>query len=84
MTFTANKRFLSGPGDSETWPMFAGHPHDPRAPDGDDDDTAESIADVIRFLVAAELAAKRGEFDKAREALLEAKLSIEEMIGAEA
>ena len=77
--------YTAGPGDSETWPMFAGHPHDPRAPEDDSDDTtAESIADVRRFLVAAELAAKRGDMDKAREALIEAKLSIENMVGEEA
>ncbi len=76
--------YTQGPGDSETWPMFAGHPHDPRAPEDDSDDTtAELIADVRCFLVAAELAAKRGELDKARDALLEVKLSIEEMIGEE-
>ena len=57
------------------------HPHDPNAPeDNGDDTTAESIADVRCFLVVAELAAKRGELDKAREALLEAKLSIEELL----
>ena len=62
-------------------PAFSGHPHDPRTPDDDSDDTtAESIADVRCFLVAAELAAMRGELDKAREALLEAKLSIEELL----
>ena len=69
------------PGPGDLMPAFSGHPHDPRTPDDDSDDTtAESIADVRCFLVAAELAAKRGELDKAREALLEAKLSIEELL----
>lgn len=73
--------YTRGPGDEATWPAFSGHPHDPRTPDDDSDDTtAESIADVRCFLVAAELAAMRGELDKAREALLEAKLSIEELL----
>lgn len=73
--------YTHGPGDAETWPPFAGHPHDPRTPEDDSDDTtAESIADVKAFLVAAELAAKRGEMVKAREAWLEAKLSIEELL----
>ncbi len=81
MTYTANKRFLSGPGDSETWPPFVGHPHDPRSLEDDSDDTTvESIADVRCFLVAAELAAKLGELDKAREALRKAMLSIEELL----
>ena len=64
--------------------LYTGHPHDPRTPEADSDDTtAESIADVRAFVVAAELAAKRGEMDKARDALIEAKMSIEQMIGAE-
>ena len=71
--------YTQSPGD--ILGQYAGHPHDPRTPDDDSDDTtAESIADVRCFLVAAELAAKRGELDKAREALLEAKLSIEELL----
>ena len=60
--------------------QYTGHPNDPRAPDGDDDTTVESIADVRCLLVVAELAASRGEIDKAREALREAKLSIEELL----
>ena len=77
--------YAPGFGDSQTWPPFTGHPHDPRTPEDDSDDTtAESIADVRCFLVVAELAAKRGEMDKAREALLEAKLSIEELLREEA
>ena len=77
--------YTPGPGDAETWPPFSGHPHDPRTPDDDSDDTtAELIAEVRCFLVVAELAAKRGEMVKAREALIEAKLSIENLIGEEA
>ena len=75
--------YTPGPGDILY--LYTGHPHDPRTPDDDSDDTtAESIADVRRFLVSAELAANRGEMDKAREALIEAKLSIENLIGEEA
>ncbi len=77
--------YTPGPGDAETWPPFSGHPHDPRTPEDDSDDTtAESIADVRCFLVVAELAAKRGEMVKAREALREAKFSIDELLGADA
>ncbi len=80
-----NPKDCLGPGDSETWPMFAGHPHDPRTQEDDSDDTTvESIAEVRCFLVAAELAAKRGEIGKAREALREARFSIDELLGAEA
>ena len=74
--------YTPGPGD--ILGQYTGHPHDPRTPEDDSDDTtAELIADVRCFLVAAELAAKCGELDKARDALLEVKLSIEEMIGEE-
>ena len=74
--------YTAGPGDDATWPEQRGHPHDPRSPEDDGDDaTAWAIADVRCFLVVAELAAKRGEFAKAREALREVKLSIEDLIG---
>lgn len=73
--------YTPGPGDAETWPPFAGHPHDPRTPEDDSDDTTAEAINMVRcFLVVAELAAKRGEMVKAREAWLEAKLSIEELL----
>lgn len=76
--------YTPGPGDAETWPPFAGHPHDPRTPDGDDDDTtAESIAVVRDLLIAAEEFAKRGLMIAARLALVEAKNNLEELVGAE-
>ncbi len=76
--------YTPGPGDAETWPHCSGHPHDPRAPDDDSDDTtAESIAEVRCFLVEADLAAKSGEIGKAREAMIDAVLAIAEIIGAE-
>ena len=74
--------YTPGPGD--ILGQYAGHPHDPRTPDGDDDTTTYAIAEVRIFIAAAETAACRGDMDKAREALLEAKLSIEELLGAEA
>ena len=71
--------YTPGPGD--ILGQYTGHPHDPRTPEDDSDDTTvESIADVRCFLVVAELAAKRGEKGKAREALRDAKLSIEELL----
>jgi len=73
------------PGPGDILGQYSGHPHDPRTPEDDSDDTtAESIADVRCFLVVAELAAKRGEMVKAREALREAKFSIDELLGADA
>lgn len=75
--------YTPGPGDILY--LYTGHPHDPRTPEDDGDDTtAESIADVRCLLVEAELAAKRGEMDKALDALREARFSIEELLGEEA
>ena len=73
-----------GPGDSATWPPFAGHPHDPRAPmDDDEDPTLDVISDVRSFLATAEVAASKGDLAKARQALIEARLLLEELVGAD-
>jgi len=65
-------------------PPCDGHPHDPRAPECyDDDATADVIDDVRQFLVMAEIAAANGDLAKARQSLIEAKLSLEELVGAE-
>jgi hypothetical protein len=72
-----------GPGDSATWPPFAGHPHDPRATIDDDDPTIDVISDVRSFLAIAHVAAKKGDLAKARQALIEARLSLEELVGGE-
>ena len=80
----ANKFANLGPGDAATWPPFAGHPHDPRAPIGSDEDfTLDTINDARGFLAIAEVAAKKGDIGKARQALIEARLSLEELVGAE-
>ena len=74
--------YTPGFGDEATWPACIGHPLDPRTPDDDSDDTtAELIAEVRCFIVAAELAAMHGDMDKGREALIDARLSIENLIG---
>ena len=73
-----------GPGDSATWPPFAGHPHDPRTPDLDDDDlTADLINDVRGFLDIAVAAAANGDIGLARHALIEAQRSIADLVGSE-
>ena len=78
----ANKFANLGPGDAATWPPFAGHPHDPRTPDPDDDDaTADVINDVRQFLNMAEVAAAKGDWKKAKQALVEARMSLEELVG---
>ncbi len=65
-------------------PPPAGHPHDPRTPECDEDDaTADVIDDVRQFLVMAEIAASKGDLAKARQSLIEARLSLEELVGAE-
>lgn len=65
-------------------PPCDGHPHDPRAPECDDDDaTGEVIDDVRQFLVMAEIAASNGDLAKARQALIDARMSLEELVGAE-
>lgn len=71
-----------GPGDAATWPQCMGHPHDPRAPIGSDEDfTLDVINDVRGFLAIAEVAAKKGDLGKARCALAEACKAIREFIG---
>lgn len=80
----ANKFTEFGMGDSATWPPFAGHPHDPRTPMEDDEDpTLDVISDVRSFLAIAHVAAKKGDLAKARQALIEARLSLEELVGVE-
>ena len=80
----ANKFSEFGPGDAATWPPFAGHPNDPRAIiDDDDDPTLDVISDVRSFLAAAEVAASKGDLAKARQALIEARLSLEALAGEE-
>ena len=77
----ANKCTEFGAGDAPTWPAYASHPHDPRAPMDDDDPTLDVISDVRSFLVIAHVAAKKGDLGKARYALAEACKSIREFIG---
>ncbi len=63
-------------------PPFSGHPHDPRTPDADDDDPTVDVIDGVRqFLAMAEIAALNGDLAKARQALVEAKLSLEDLVG---
>ncbi len=74
--------YAPGPGD--LMPPFAGHPHDPRTPDDDEDDaTVGVINDVRHFLNMAEDAATKGDWSKARQALAEALAPLEELIGIE-
>lgn len=74
--------YCPGPGDIVR--TFAGHSHDPQAPDcASDDVTADVINDVRDFLAMAEIAATKGDLAKAMQALAEALASLEELIGVE-
>ncbi len=82
MTYTANKRFLSGPGDSETWPPFVGHPHDPRTPEDDSDDTTEeAIFSVSEYMFDALIAYRSGNRADYERILRDAVTEINTMLG---
>ena len=71
--------YAPGPGDLLT--PFAGHPHDPRATEQDDDDaTAEVINDVRYWLNLAHVAALNADLPKARKHLEEAKAALDELL----
>lgn len=71
--------YAPGPGD--IMPPFAGHPHDPRTPEPDDDDaTAEVINDVRYWLNLAHVAALNADLPKARQHLEEAKAALDELL----
>ena len=82
MSYTANKRFLSGPGDSETWPPFVGHPHDPRSPEDDSDDTTEeALVDVAEYIADALGAYRKKDRNEYDRVLREAVKAINTMLG---
>jgi hypothetical protein len=76
-----NSNTTCGPGDPETWPTCDGHPHDPRTPESDDDPTMDVIAEVRGFLRLAEIDLSKGRTNMAKNALIEAMLSIQELVG---
>jgi len=73
-----NQSRCPGPGD--LMPQFAGHPHDPRTPDDDDDATPETFAEIREWLAIAEIAHSKGDFRKRRQALEEAQATLEEAL----
>ncbi len=81
----ANKFTEFGMGDSATWPPFAGHPHDPRAPldesNGDDEETKDVIGGAIQLLDMAIDYIDEGDIGKARHALIESQRSIADLLG---
>lgn len=60
------------------------HPHDPRTPEADGDE-ADAIEDAIKdareWLQMAETAAYRGDWPAARQRLIEARLTLESLVG---
>ena len=77
-----NQKDCLGPGDSETWPMFAGHPHDPRTPEDDRDDTTEeAIVDVFEYIADALNAYRMNNRDEYDRVLREAAKAINTMLG---
>jgi len=61
------------------------HPHDPRTPDADGGGEVEAIEDAIKdareWLEMAEFAAFRGDWMRARQRLIEARMVIEGITG---
>ena len=71
--------YAPGPGDILS--PFDGHPHDPRAPDPDDDDaTVDGINDVRYWLNLAHVAALNADLPKARKHLEEAKAALDDLL----
>ena len=74
--------YTQGPGDSETWPMFAGHPHDPRSPEDDSDDTTEgAIVGVFEYIADALGAYRKKDRNEYDRVLREAVKAINTMLG---
>jgi hypothetical protein len=72
--------YAPGPGD--LLPPFSGHPHDPRAPEQDDDDdvTKYTIADVKYFVDLAARTEAKGDMANARKHLEKAKAALDELL----
>ena len=58
--------YTPGPGDPETWPPFAGNPHDPRTLENDSNDTTEESIFLAR--IAATSAARAYREGKPKDA----------------
>ena len=71
--------YTPGPGD--ILGQYAGHPHDPRAPEDDSDDTtAESLSEIREWLAIAEIANDNGNLRRRSQALKKAKAILEEAL----
>ena len=73
--------YTPGTGDSETRPMFAGHPHDPRTTDDNDDDTTSEAINMVRALVVSAAASEVfGDRMMAEKKLVAARDMINELL----
>ena len=61
--------------------QYAGHPHDPRTPEDDSDDTtAESLSEIREWLAIAEIANDNGDLGRRSQALKKAKAILDEAL----
>jgi len=73
--------YILGPGDSETWPPFVGHPHDPRIPEDDSDDTTAEAINMVRALVVSAAASEVcGDRTMAEKKMVAARDMINELL----
>ncbi len=75
--------YTPGPGDMLG--QYAGHPHDPRTPEDDSDDTTEEAINGVRTLIAC--AARMygtGDYAESEKRLVLARNRINELIGQKA
>ncbi len=72
--------YTPGPGDMIG--QYAGHPHDPRTPDDDSDDTTEeAIVDVFEYIADALAAYRKNDRNEYDRVLREAAKAINAMLG---
>ena len=72
--------YTPGPGD--ILGQYAGHPHDPRTPEDDSDDTTEeAIVDVFEYIADALAAYRKNDRAEYDRALRDAVTAINTMLG---
>ena len=65
--------------------QYAGHPNDPRTPDGDDDDTTAEAINMVRALVVSAAASEVcGDRTMAEKKMVAARDMINELLGQKA
>lgn len=70
------------PGPGDLMPAYSGHPHDPRTPEDDSDDTTEeAIVDVFGYIADALGAYRKNDRNEYDRVLREAAKAINIMLG---